>query len=66
MFKTKPLQVESVWLVFLKLCSGEIRKSFKRKTMFPHQKTLESYDLETVQPHDSTFTLQQLSCSLCA
>lgn len=30
--------------------------------MSPHQKNLESYDLRTVQPHDSTFTLQQLSC----
>lgn len=45
---------------------GKIVKSFKRKPMLHHRKRLESYDLKTVLPHDSTFTLQQLSCSLYA
>lgn len=32
----------------------------------PNQGDLESYDLRTQQPHESTFTLQQIGLSLCA
>lgn len=49
------------------LVAGRLSKTgepFKGKTMLANQRNMESYDLKTVHPHDSAFTLEQFPSSL--